>query len=96
MEGNLCWNCQRIVNCEPSVRPCKKGECCSFSPLEKNLTCAKLAEYLGTTEQYIKTLIRRHGPDEIVERMKKKGIDVKFTYSEQNLKFYKVATACVW
>lgn len=95
MEGNLCWNCQCIVDCEPSVRPCKKGECCKFYPLEKNLTCAKLAEYLGTTEQYIRTLILRHGPDEIVERMKKKGIDVKFTYSEQNLKFYKVANACV-
>lgn len=92
MEGNLCWNCRHIVTCESSARPCCKNDCDRFSPFEKTLTYAKLGEYLGIAEQSVKTIIQRKGPDGIVERMKKKGIVVRFTYTNQYLKFYKVAT----
>lgn len=92
MEGNLCWNCQYIVTCEPAVRPCRVRECVTYIPLENPLTQKQIAAFLGTTIDIVKKTVVREDPAKIVEQMKAKGISVRFIRNNTSVKFYKVST----
>lgn len=90
MEGNLCWNCQHIVCCEPSARPCYIKDCDAYVPLEEPLTHKQIALCLGTTIDVVKKTVVRDSPAAIVEKMQDRGVCVRFIKNNKSVKFYKL------
>ena len=87
-EGNLCWNCQHIVSCEPSVRPCHISECKNFAPIRLCLSRKGIAQLLGITSDAVKKIIKRNGVNELIKRLEGRGCSIEAVTDGNHIAFY--------
>lgn len=96
MQGNLCWNCGRLCECDklfPNGRPRKKGECAEhieMPPDPPRITHREMALMLGYSMRKIERLIAyENGLNYLTRALARKGISVIYERIKNRVYFYK-------
>lgn len=88
MEGNLCWNCQYISNCNPSERPV--CTCCKFKPLGRFINHQHVADWIGISRQHLHNVINNYGINKVIELLAIRGHEVRYELVNCYIKFYEI------
>lgn len=86
MEGNLCWNCKNIVDCNPSTRP--RAVCDNYEPLGSIISKETISEWIGVSINQLKYIMQKFGADKVVELLATRGYLVRYETIMEYKRFY--------
>lgn len=92
MEGNLCWNCGKLLECKTTSRP--KCFCPLFEAVEYSATYEDIAMILKIKRNALIYQVHRYGALTIVKRLEDMGIKACFTHFNNRYKFYLTVEQC--
>lgn len=84
----ICWHCQYIASCNPSIRPAKSCE--NFKPLGQFINHQHVADWIGISRQHLHNIINRYGIDKVIELLAIRGHEVRYELVNRYIKFYEI------